>query len=643
MSDLLSAALRYAELGYPVFPCEPGTNRPATAHGFKDATTDPARIERWWAEIPRANIGMPTTGLLVLDIDGASNPWPGPDRAMELTIGPMAITPRGGNHRFYRQPAEQSWRSTQSTLAPSVDTRADGGYVVLPPSRRAEGAYRWVDGLELDEPYDRLPEPPAWLQNALKESNSQRETNDPTERETIASRANQIPSGQRNAALARLAGTMRRVGMSEPEIFAALERVNTDRCVPPLPIQEVRGIAGSLARYQPDQISVALIEDHWGQMQAKKREETKKRFPGITSAQLDSGEYNLEYLIDGLLVRGQPGVIAGPKKTLKTSISIDLAISLGQGSLFLSHFPVTAAVRVGVMSGESGAATIQETARRIAASQKQRLSQCGNVIWAFEVPQLGVVEHTEALRTFVMEHELEVLILDPTYLMMMNVGDGASNLFIVGALLDSLAKLSQETGCTPLLCHHLRKGIADPYEPAELDNIAWAGFQEFVRQWLLINRRSRYDPANGGHHELWLSSGGSAGHSGLWGIDIEEGTRQGGQQRRWEVSVMSGQQVIEDREMQVVERQEQRQEVRRMAQSTRHQEVVWKAICSRPEGETRKALRLLARLNSDRFEEVLEELMQDGRVESCSVIKGGRTFEGVRPRASDPADPIGPK
>ena len=50
MSDLLSAALRYAELGYPVFPCEPGTNRPATAHGFKDATTDPARIERWWAE-----------------------------------------------------------------------------------------------------------------------------------------------------------------------------------------------------------------------------------------------------------------------------------------------------------------------------------------------------------------------------------------------------------------------------------------------------------------------------------------------------------------------------------------------------------------------------------------------------------------
>ncbi|MEY3225952.1 MAG: hypothetical protein RLZZ536_571, partial [Planctomycetota bacterium] len=83
MSDLLSAALRYAELGYPVFPCEPGTNRPATAHGFKDATTNPAEIERWWAEIPRANIGMPTAGLLVLDIDGASNPWPGPERAMD--------------------------------------------------------------------------------------------------------------------------------------------------------------------------------------------------------------------------------------------------------------------------------------------------------------------------------------------------------------------------------------------------------------------------------------------------------------------------------------------------------------------------------------------------------------------------------
>ena len=38
--QLLSAALRYADFGYPVFPCAPGGKVPITPRGFKDATTD---------------------------------------------------------------------------------------------------------------------------------------------------------------------------------------------------------------------------------------------------------------------------------------------------------------------------------------------------------------------------------------------------------------------------------------------------------------------------------------------------------------------------------------------------------------------------------------------------------------------------
>ena len=66
---LLAAALTYAELGYAVFPCTPGGKVPLTEHGFLDATTDPARIEAWWKEQPRANIGMATQGMLVVDAD----------------------------------------------------------------------------------------------------------------------------------------------------------------------------------------------------------------------------------------------------------------------------------------------------------------------------------------------------------------------------------------------------------------------------------------------------------------------------------------------------------------------------------------------------------------------------------------------
>jgi hypothetical protein len=213
LSDLLDAALRYAELGYPVFPCAPGDSRPITEHGFHNASVDPEQIERWWTEHPNANIGLPTAGLVVIDVDGASNPWPGAERGLELAIAPMATTPGGGSHRVFRQPAGRAWRCTQSTLAPHVDTRADGGYIVAPPSRRPDCEYRWVPGLELDAPPDRLPGPPGWLAAQLDGL----ATGSPTLAHVAADAngANKIPSGQRNATLARLGGTMRRVGMSQ--------------------------------------------------------------------------------------------------------------------------------------------------------------------------------------------------------------------------------------------------------------------------------------------------------------------------------------------------------------------------------------------------------------------------------------------
>lgn len=73
-----------------------------------------------------------------------------------------------------------------------------------------------------------------------------------------------------NAILARLAGAMRRVGMSQAEMAAALARVNADRCVPPLVPREVERIAASVARYEPDQVAVALAENHWDQMYAER-------------------------------------------------------------------------------------------------------------------------------------------------------------------------------------------------------------------------------------------------------------------------------------------------------------------------------------------------------------------------------------
>ena len=95
MSELLAAALRFAELGYAVFPCAPGRKQPLTARGFLDATTDADQIEAWWSKHPKANVAIPTAGLVVIDVDGPANPWlgDGPVRIF-VSVGICTVTYR---------------------------------------------------------------------------------------------------------------------------------------------------------------------------------------------------------------------------------------------------------------------------------------------------------------------------------------------------------------------------------------------------------------------------------------------------------------------------------------------------------------------------------------------------------------------
>ncbi|MCZ2341116.1 MAG: bifunctional DNA primase/polymerase [Bacteroidales bacterium] len=275
----LDLASQYAELGYRVFPCVPGTKRPITPRGFHDASDDPSQMEQWWSQYPHANIGIPTEGLLVVDIDGVGNTWPGdPGRAADLaTAGAIALTPRGGRHYVFRRPAGKAWRCSVGQLAAGVDVRTDGGYIVVAPSETESRTYGWVEGCDLSDPVERLPEPPAWLVDVL--DTLAPESSTPTTNTAIFGDANPIPSGQRNATLARLAGGMRRFGMGQRELMAALRETNQTRCVPPLTEAEVERIAASIARYRPDEVSVAVAENHYQQMFAEVVEDDDPGLP----------------------------------------------------------------------------------------------------------------------------------------------------------------------------------------------------------------------------------------------------------------------------------------------------------------------------------------------------------------------------
>lgn len=166
MSEILIAALEYAAHGWPVFPCHPKTKRPLTAAGeggtggLHLATTAEVTIRAWWTKWPLAMIGVPTgapIGAIVVDIDAGIDSKTGEvfEAAaiianLEAKIGTSlpptwtVETPRGGRHLYFTLPPVVAV-GNRAGLIERVDMRGTGGYVVVPPSRRDDGAvYRWV-------------------------------------------------------------------------------------------------------------------------------------------------------------------------------------------------------------------------------------------------------------------------------------------------------------------------------------------------------------------------------------------------------------------------------------------------------------------------------------------------------------------
>jgi hypothetical protein len=191
----------------------------------------------------------------------------------------------------------------------------------------AEGVYRWRETMELNCPPDRLPEPPAWLAELLDDASAKADSPPAGQAGPVVAGGHLIPEGQRNGALARLAGTMRRAGMTEPEILAALLRVNRDRCRPPLAESEVQRVAASIARYEPDQVCVALIEDHFGQ-----------DFKGngispepVTVLLSDVRPETVRWLWPGRVALGKLTLLCGDPGLGKSFVTLDLAARVSSG------------------------------------------------------------------------------------------------------------------------------------------------------------------------------------------------------------------------------------------------------------------------------------------------------------------------
>jgi Bifunctional DNA primase/polymerase, N-terminal len=183
-SSLLAAALYWASQGVAVLPCHtpheggcscrrgplcsrPGKH-PCTRRGVDAATTDAARIRRWWRGRPGANLAIATgagTGLIVVDLDGDEGaPSWGELTARHGRVPTFAVrTGGGGLHYYYRLPLDFGGRIGCPTtrLGLGVHIRCQGGYAIAPPSLHHTGAtYRPANDMPVSDA-------PPWLLELL--------------------------------------------------------------------------------------------------------------------------------------------------------------------------------------------------------------------------------------------------------------------------------------------------------------------------------------------------------------------------------------------------------------------------------------------------------------------------------------------
>jgi hypothetical protein len=368
--------------------------------------------------------------------------------------------------------------------------------------------------------------------------------------------------------------------------------------------------------------------DRWAEADAlpAKSQPRVIEYKRITSAELAGGDYTIEFDIEETMVSGDPLVIAGPQKVLKTSLLIDAGVSLASCGFFLGKLRVNRARRVAVMTGESGLRVIQETALRICKAAEVALEDLENLVWSTDLPKFGEQVHLKALERFLAENRIESLVIDPAYLAM--PGADAGNLMMQGELLRGVNDVCRHCGVTLILAHHTIKGAGrDNFEPLQLHDLAWAGFSEFAAQWWLINRRERYEPGTG-EHRLWLTVGGRAGHSALWALDVAEGLRTDPGGRRWEVAMQPASEARDDAEKRKLDVKEQRRAEQVQADS---KAVVEAIALQSGHTATKSIIRATSGINTSRLDAALASLLKNRDVAPVMITKGNnRTYEAFK-------------
>jgi len=438
----MNFALKYAADGFAVFPCKPGDKQPLGSlapNGCLDATTDANTIKEWWTKCPNANIGMATgdkSGLAVVDLDGQEGIASG--SRLRLSSNICALT-GNGKQLFYRD-SEGKLKNSVKRLAPGMDTRGVGGYVIVPPSLHPNGKrYTWQG-----QPLKRINLSPLPSVFAIIPNADSQKIGISTIRKPdgwMAAALEELKNGHVHNTLVSVLGKFRSHGFTESDTVKLLR---------PFALVDGRPFDGLEAkvqeiwqRYQP----TATMSSH--------TEDIEQFLNEITE---------VDWVCKPFIAKKSIGFVVGLPETLKTWLAMDLAIECVRTSgLWLGRFSVTP-MRVLFIDQERFKGETQRRFGALIAAKgltkadlRGKLSiKCGTTI------RLDLEESFQAFRRELLANRPDLVIVD-SFATFHNSPE--NDRMAIQQVLNKIKALRDEAGCAFLFINHENKNAYPGGEP----------------------------------------------------------------------------------------------------------------------------------------------------------------------------------
>ena len=489
-------AAEYVDSGWSVLPVRPEEKRPYMTNWLQYTKTraPKAMVDSWFTNLAGAGVGVVTgriSNMVVLDVEHDC-PYPIEELLKRYPTQMIAKSGGGGYHLFYLYPTNQTRIANRVRIFEGADLRADGGFIVLPPTMHPSGnRYEWVKR----GPLGAFP-------LALLDLQAQPRTSGDG---WITEALRGVSEGGRNDTCARLAGYFFKKGMNADIVEALLLDWN-ERNEPPLPVHEVRTTIKSIERSHAtggNQFTQVQFTDNRTSAPTPEQEQSSFSVMRMTDYVKGYGGEGVSWLVDDWLPDKSITFLVSPPESYKTWLLLDLAVSVAAGVPFLGKYQVNSPGPTLIIQQEDSHAGLTDRLALIIEQKLNALPKLGESEWAIPaMPDIPVYVHPDRQLRFdnpkvleEMEKQIvalkpKVIMIDPLYSTTATtdnyMADLANRMMVLKTWRDKY-------GCSFLIAHHSKKNL-DPDSTAREDSWGSQFLNAFLEAGWQVRRNPRLSP-----------------------------------------------------------------------------------------------------------------------------------------------------